>query len=78
MGDGMLTKNGKKCKQSELKTREEMELNEVEVLQGLGVVKFSETEAYTEAPDKDECDSRSEVFGKSGPFWLIQLWFQGG
>ena len=40
MGDGLLKKNGRKCKQSELKTGGEMEMNEGEVSDVVGVVKF--------------------------------------
>ena len=50
---GLLKKNGTKCKQSELKT-EEMEVNEVKVLEVVGVVKCSEPEACTEGQDEDE------------------------
>ena len=63
----MLKKNGRKCKQSEQKTGGEMEVNERKVSEVVGVVKFSEPEACTVGQDKDESDSRSEVFGKSGP-----------
>lgn len=38
-GDGLLKQNGRKCKQSELKTRE-MEVNEGEVSEVVGLVKF--------------------------------------
>ena len=51
--DGLLKKNGRKCKQSELKTGGEMEVNEVEVSEVVGVVKYSKPEAGTEGQDKD-------------------------
>jgi hypothetical protein len=41
----LLKKNGRKCKQSELKTGGEMEVNEVDVSAVVAVVKFSEPEA---------------------------------
>ena len=54
----MLKKNGRKCKQSELcagsKTEGEMEVNEGEQSEVVGVVNFSEPEACTEGQDKDE------------------------
>ena len=50
----MLKKNDRKCMQSELKTGGEMEVNEGEVSGVVGVVKFSEPEAWTEGQDKDE------------------------
>ena len=40
----MSKKNGRKCKQRELKTGGEMEVNESEVSEVVGVVKLSETE----------------------------------
>jgi hypothetical protein len=52
-GDGLL-KNGRKSKQSELKTGGEMEMNESEVSEVVGVVKLSETEACTEDQDEEE------------------------
>ena len=44
-GDGLLKKNGRKCKQSEFKTGGEMEVNEGAVSEGVGVVNFLEPEA---------------------------------
>jgi hypothetical protein len=50
----LLKKNGRKCKQSELRTGGEREVNEGLVSEVVGVVKFSEPEACTEGQDKDE------------------------
>jgi hypothetical protein len=54
----LLKKNGRECKQSELytgsKTGGEMEVNEGEVTEEVGVLKFSELKACTEGQDKDE------------------------
>jgi hypothetical protein len=44
----LLKKNDRKCKQRELKTGGEMEVNEDEVLEVVGVLKLSETEVCTE------------------------------
>ena len=69
-----LNKNGRKCKQSELKTGGEMEVNEGEVLEVVDVVKFSEPEACTKGQDEDD----SVTVGVTLAFWLIHLSFQGG
>jgi hypothetical protein len=49
-GDGLLNKNGRKCKQSELKTGGEMEVDEGKVSEVVGV----EPKACTEGQDNDE------------------------
>jgi hypothetical protein len=53
-GDGLLKKNGRKCKQMELKTGGEKEVNEGEVSEVVGAVKLSETEVCTEDQEKEE------------------------
>lgn len=63
-GDGLLKNNGRKCKQSELKTGGEMEVNEGEISELVGVVKFSEPEACNEGQDEDE--SVADPFVVSG------------
>lgn len=50
----MLKKNGRKYKQRVLKTGGEVEVNEGEVSEVVGVVKLSETEVCTEDQEKDE------------------------
>ena len=53
-------------------------MNEGEVSEVVGVVKFSEPEACTKGQDKDEYNSGSEVLKKwTFAFWLIHLCFQG-
>ena len=47
-GYGLLKKNGRKCKQSQLKTGVEMEVNEAKVSKVVAVVKFSEPDTCTE------------------------------
>ena len=65
--NGLLKKNGRKCTQSELKTGGEMGVNEGEVLEVVGVMRFSEPEACTEGQDKDESVTVGVKFRKSGP-----------
>ena len=79
-GDGLLKKNGRNCKQSELKTGGEMEVNEGEVSEVVGVVKLSETEVCTEDQEKDESVTVGVKLIEKVDFclWLIHLWFQGG
>ena len=58
-GDGLSKKNGRKCKQREMKTGGEMEVTEGEV---------SEIEVCTEGQDKDESVTVGvTIFGESGP-----------
>jgi hypothetical protein len=50
----LLNKNGRKCKQRELKTGGEMEVNKCEVSYVVGSVKLLYTEVCTKDQDKEE------------------------